>query len=230
MPSGGRIPLQCRRWPAAGQHQRASGQGPARHRASHQPRGPATAASGAAATGSAHPAGPLAVSNHSPAGPEAAAAQPARSGGGAGQGEVRAHRSRHGRSHHAGKPAGHGLVDRLRGRLRPLHPRKILLVPFLVEWPSLLASLNPLGLWRRARTDRGNFGGGGGRCDARPLSGKLNSSNPWPLRKRATPLPLGDPGRDHRVARQSQGTSADAHLEPTPSGHPSPRSLLPQWL
>ncbi|MCP9835978.1 hypothetical protein KBY84_00560 [Cyanobium sp. N.Huapi 1H5] len=31
-------------------------------------------------------------------------------------------------------------------------------VPFLVEWPFLLAQLNPLELWRRARTARGNGG------------------------------------------------------------------------
>jgi len=36
--------------------------------------------------------------------------------------------------------------------------RKGQLVPFLVEWPSLLAHLNPLELWRRARTGRGNGG------------------------------------------------------------------------
>ena len=36
--------------------------------------------------------------------------------------------------------------------------RKGQLVPFLVEWPSLLAHLNPRELWRRARTGRGNGG------------------------------------------------------------------------
>jgi hypothetical protein len=36
--------------------------------------------------------------------------------------------------------------------------RKGQLVPFLVEWPSLLAHLNPLELWRRARTGRGKGG------------------------------------------------------------------------
>jgi hypothetical protein len=36
--------------------------------------------------------------------------------------------------------------------------RKGQLVPFLVEWPELLARLNPQGLWRRVRTSRGNGG------------------------------------------------------------------------
>jgi hypothetical protein len=36
--------------------------------------------------------------------------------------------------------------------------RKGQLVPFLVEWPGVLARLNPLGLWRRARTGRGTGG------------------------------------------------------------------------
>ncbi len=36
--------------------------------------------------------------------------------------------------------------------------RKGQLVPFLVEWPFLLAQLNPLELWRRARTARGSGG------------------------------------------------------------------------
>ncbi|MCP9786158.1 hypothetical protein [Cyanobium sp. N5-Cardenillas] len=95
--------------------------------------------------------------------------------------------------------------------------RKGQLVPFLVEWPSLLAHLNPLELWRQVRTGRGK-GGIELRRSAAALDAEFLESLALQRTGACTPPPEGTSATQRGGA--GLGRKASTALAPS---HPSGR-------